>query len=296
MSAAVITRGLTKRYGSRRGLESLDLEIAEGEVFGYLGPNGAGKSTTIRLLLDLIRPTSGSIEVLGQDPHSGGRQLRQQIGYLPGTLIVGERQRVSHLLTYFANLRGGVPRERIIDLAQRLDLDLNAEVRTLSKGNKQKVGIVQAFMHDPRLLLLDEPTSGLDPLLQRVFLELVNESKAGGTTILMSSHVLSEVQHTAARIGVIKEGKLVALESVEEIRRKSMRRVTAIFPEGFSPLDYQRFPGANSVEVDANKVSFNFVGRPAPLLARLAGDGVEDVLVEEPDLESIFFHFYERGE
>jgi beta-exotoxin I transport system ATP-binding protein len=181
-AAAIRAEDLTKYYGPRRGLEGLDLTIPAGEVFGYLGPNGAGKTTTIRLLLDFIRPTRGRVEVLGADPRRGGVAARRRIGYLPGELTFEGRDRVIDTLDFLADARGGVPRRRVEELAARLELDLSVRIRALSNGNKQKVGLVQAFMHDPELLILDEPTSGLDPLMQQEFVEMVREARIGGQT------------------------------------------------------------------------------------------------------------------
>ncbi|SFQ17564.1 ABC-2 type transport system ATP-binding protein [Amycolatopsis arida] len=197
---------LSKKYGRRRGLVGLTLDIERGEVFGFLGPNGAGKSTTLRLLLDLIRPTGGRAMVLGRDPRTAGPAPRRRVGYLPGDFVVDGRQRVDECLTFLANLRGGVARARIVELAERLDLELDARIGSLSKGNRQKVGLVQAFAHQPELLILDEPTSGLDPLVQQEFLAMVREARAAGQTVFMSSHIMSEVERVADRVGIIREG------------------------------------------------------------------------------------------
>jgi ABC-2 type transport system ATP-binding protein len=193
------TEGLVKDYGQVRALDGVDLEVRRGEVFGFIGPNGAGKSTTIRVLLDLLRPTAGHAEVFGLTPANGGAELRQRIGYLPGELHLSGRVGAGTLLTRMAHLRGGRGADRVAPLAERFGLDLDRPVRSLSKGNRQKVGVVQAFMHDPDLLVLDEPTSGLDPLLQREFLDLVTEATDRGATVFMSSHVLSEVEEVAGR-------------------------------------------------------------------------------------------------
>ena len=216
---AIRTESLVKDYGKTRGLDGLDLEVQTGEVYGFLGPNGAGKSTTIRLLLDLIRPTSGRAEVLGLDPEASGVALRRRLGYLAGDFLVDGRQSGRELLTYLGRLRGGVPKTRIEGLAERLDLDLDRTIKGLSRGNRQKIGVVQAFMHDPELLILDEPTSGLDPFLQQEFAALAREVTAAGRTVFMSSHVMSEVQQTADRVGIIRDGKLVTVERVEDLPR-----------------------------------------------------------------------------
>ena len=219
----VLTEDLTKFYGKHLGLDGLDLEVRPGEVFGFIGPNGAGKTTTIRLLVDLIRPTRGRLRVLGQDPRSGGATLRRRLSYLPGELPLDGRQSARELLTFLGNLRGGVAQKQIDRLAERLQLDLSRPIRGLSKGNKQKVGLVQAFMGDPELLILDEPSSGLDPLLQQEFLAMVREVRASGRTVFMSSHVLAEVEHVADRVGILRAGRLVAVEDIEVLRQRFVR-------------------------------------------------------------------------
>ncbi|HET8682064.1 MAG TPA: ABC transporter ATP-binding protein, partial [Micromonosporaceae bacterium] len=218
---AIRTEGLVKTYGRNRGLAGLDLAVRTGEVYGFLGPNGAGKTTTIRLLLDLIRPTAGRARVLGLDPRADGVTLRRRVGYLAGDFLVNGRQTARELLTYLGNLRGGVPRAAVDALAERLDLDTTRQIAALSRGNRQKVGLVQAFMHSPELLVLDEPTVGLDPLLQQEFVAMVREARAAGQTVFMSSHVMSEVQQTADRVGIIREGRLVAVEQVEQLRERA---------------------------------------------------------------------------
>lgn len=296
MSDAIVTEGLTKHYGKRRGLDGLDLRVRVGEVFGYLGPNGAGKTTTIRLLLDLIRPSSGRVAVLGRDPRRDGIALRGRIGYLPGDFIVDGRQSAAELLTYLGNLRGGVPRERVDALAERLDLDLRARIRSLSKGNRQKVGVVQAFMHTPELLILDEPTSGLDPLIQREFLALVREARAAGQTVFMSSHVLSEVQHVADRAGIVRDGRLVTVEGVEVLRERALRRVELRFDAPVPAAVFQGVPDVEDLEIDGPVLRCRLTGRADALVKVAAGFTVVSVLAEEPDLEELFFTYYRPEE
>lgn len=202
--AAILTEDLTKRYGKHQALDGLDLVVRRGEVFGFLGPNGAGKTTTIRLLLDLIRPTAGRVEVLGMDPRRQGREVRRRVGYLPGKLALYDRLTGREVLTYLGHLRDGVDWAHADSLARRLDLDLNRPIGALSRGNKQKVGLVQALMHRPELLILDEPTGGLDPLVQREFHRLVREASGEGRTVFLSSHVLGEVERVADRVGIIR--------------------------------------------------------------------------------------------
>jgi ABC-2 type transport system ATP-binding protein len=292
VSEAIRTEGLRKYYGSRRGLESLDLEVRAGEIYGFLGPNGAGKSTTIRLLLDLIHPSGGSASVLGMDPRHGGAGLRRRLGYLAGDFVVDGGQTSRELLTHLGHLRGGVPRQRIDALADRLDLDLRTRIRSLSKGNRQKVGIVQAFMHEPELLILDEPTAGLDPILQQTFLELAREAKAAGQTVFMSSHVLSEVQQSADRVGIIRDGRMVAVEAVETLRRHSVRRVEIHFDEPISVEPFVGLPGISSVSADRTVLRCRLAGRADALVKMAARYGVESIVVEEPDLEELFLTYY----
>jgi len=290
---AISTQELIKTYGrGSRGLAGLDLEVKTGEVYGYLGPNGAGKSTTIRILLDLIRPTSGTVRVLGLDPRTDGVALRRRIGYLAGDFIVDGRQTARHLLTYLGNLRGGVPAARIAELAERLGLDLDRQIRGLSKGNRQKAGIVQAFMHSPELLVLDEPTSGLDPFLQQEFVHLVREARAGGATVFMSSHVMSEVQQTADRVGIIRDGRLIAVESVESLRAHAVRSVTLTFDGAFEVADFARVPGFSGLAVAGTTLRGRLAGHTDELVKAASRYTVRDLLCEEPDLEEIFFHYY----
>ena len=296
MSDAVLqTSALTKYYGRRRGLDGLDLEVRPGEVYGFLGPNGAGKTTTIRLLLDLIHPTSGSASVLGADPRTGGAPLRARLGYLPGDFVVDGGQSARELLRHLGYLRGGVPTESIEALADRFDLDLATRIGSLSKGNRQKVGLVQAFMHRPELLILDEPTIGLDPIMQQRFVELVRETRAGGQTIFMSSHVLSEVQQCADRVGIVRDGRLVAEEAVEGLRSRAIRRVEIHFDEPISPEPFVDLPGVLDLETDGSTLRCRLAGRADALIKMVARYGVESLVIEEPDLEELFFTYYGEG-
>ncbi|TLF74429.1 ABC transporter ATP-binding protein [Nocardia cyriacigeorgica] len=293
-TAAIRTEGLTKHYGKHVALTDLDLEVFEGEVFGFLGPNGAGKSTTIRILLDLIRPTSGRVEVLGMDPRAGGAELRHRIGYLPGELAIEGRQSARELLTFLADQRGDVTQRRIAELAELLDLDLSKKVGSMSKGNKQKVGIIAAFMHNPDLLILDEPTSGLDPLLQQRFLDLVTEAKGNGQTVFMSSHILTEVQQTADRAVIMRAGKLLGTENVEDLRRRSPRAVELTFGEEIFPDDFTRLPGVRDLDIEGTTLRCTTEGEVDALFKVAAKYQLVSVLSNEPDLEQIFFSLYGR--
>jgi ABC-2 type transport system ATP-binding protein len=293
MASPVIgVAALHKHYGHTHALRGLDLEVRPGEVFGFLGPNGAGKSTTIRVLLDLIRPTSGHVTVLGLDPRRDGVALRRRIGYLEGDFAVDGRQSAKELLGYLGRLRGGVPASRIRDLADRLDLDLRPRIRTLSKGNRQKVGLIQAFMHSPELLILDEPTSGLDPFLQQQFTQMAREVVAEGRTVFMSSHVMSEVQKVADRVGIIRDGMLVTVESVEHLRESSARRVEVIFAEPPTAGAFSAVEGLSDVHVEGVVLHARLDGRADALLKAVAAHTVLSITAEEPDLEEVFFARY----
>jgi ABC-2 type transport system ATP-binding protein len=294
---AISAEGLVKRYGRNWGLDGLDLEVRRGEVYGFLGPNGAGKTTTIRLLLDLIRPTEGRATVLGLDPRRDGLALRRRVGYLAGDFVVDGRQTGRELLTYLGNLRGGVPRARIDELATRLDLDLRRRIKTLSKGNRQKLGVVQAFMHAPELLILDEPTSGLDPFLQQEFAVMAREARDAGQTIFMSSHVMSEVQRTADRVGIIREGRLVTVERVETLRERAVRKVEIHFDTPVQAAEFAALPGVRDLQVDGVVLRCRLAGRADALIKAAGRHTVIDLLSEEPDLEELFFAYYrDNGE
>ncbi len=294
--AAIRTERLVKDYGQSKGLAGLDLEVDRGEVYGFLGPNGSGKTTTIRLLLDLIRPTSGRAVVLGVDPRRDGVGLRRRIGYLPGDFAVDGRQTAAELLTYLGNLRGGVAPGRVAELAHRLQLDTGRRIKTLSKGNRQKVGVIQAFMHDPELLVLDEPTSGLDPFLQQEFAALAREAARDGRTVFMSSHVMSEVQQTADRVGIVRRGRLAAVESVEDLRERSMRAVEIRFDGPVSASSFAGLPGVGAVEVDGAVLRCRLDGSADALVKEAARHVVVTLSVEEADLEDLFFHYYSDGD
>ncbi|MBG0815719.1 ABC transporter ATP-binding protein [Planomonospora sp. ID82291] len=290
MTAVVRTEGLTKFYGRRRGLEDLDLEIRPGEVFGYLGPNGAGKTTTIRLLLDVIRPTRGRMSVLGSDPRDPA--VRGRIGYLPGELALEGREKAGEYLAFLAGVRGGVSRDRIAALAERLEADLSVPMGKLSKGNKQKVGLIQAFMHEPEFLILDEPTGGLDPLVQHEFLAMVREVRAAGRTVLMSSHVLAEVEDVADRVGIVRQGRLVAVEDVAALREKAVRRVEFHFDAPVPREEFEDLPGVRDLRVEGANLSCTIDGRPDALIKAAARFTVVHLVSAEPDLEEIFLTYY----
>lgn len=293
MTAVVQAEGLTKYYGTRRGLEDLTLDIQPGEVFGYLGPNGAGKTTTIRLLLDVIRPTRGTVRVLGL----GSREhaVRGRIGYLPGELVLEGREKARDYLRFLGRVRGGVPDAAIDLLAERLDADLSVQMRKLSKGNKQKVGLIQAFMHEPEFIILDEPTSGLDPLVQREFLAMVREVRTSGRTVLMSSHVLAEVEQVSDRVGIVREGRLVAVEDVAALREKAVRRVEFHFDAPVPAEAFAGLPGVRDLRVEGAALSCTIDGRPDALIKAAAKFTVVHMVSAEPDLEEIFLTYYSEA-
>ncbi|GAA3745507.1 ABC transporter ATP-binding protein [Salinactinospora qingdaonensis] len=293
----IATLDLTKSYGRHQALFGVNLQVRAGEIFGFLGPNGAGKSTTIRILLDIIRRSGGGVEVFGLDPRTDGVRVRSRVGYLPGELAMTSRRPAREFLTYLGHLRGGVDPRRIEALAHRLDLDLSRPIRGLSKGNKQKVGLVQAFMHEPELLILDEPTSGLDPLLQQEFQEMVREVRAAGRTVFMSSHVLSEVQDLADRAAIIRDGRIVALEDMDALRERALRRMTMTFADShtLSQEEFAALDNVREVTLDGTAVSCLVEGSPDALIKLAAQHTVLSLTSEEPDLEELFFTHYSNG-
>ena len=296
MSEAVIAiEGLRKSYGRTQALAGLDLEVRPGEVFGFLGPNGAGKTTTIRVLLDLIRPDAGRVEMLGLDPHRDGVALRRRVGYLEGDFVVDGRQSAHELLSYLGHLRGGVSDTRIRELADRLRLDLKPKIKTLSRGNRQKVGLVQAFMHEPELLILDEPTTGLDPFLQQEFTEMARDAAAEGRTVFMSSHVMSEVQKSCDRAGIIRDGVRVTVESVEHLLATATRRVEIIFADPVAAQTFADVEGVSDLDVRDRLLRCRLDGPADALIKAAAAHTVLSITSEEPDLEEVFFHQYAAG-
>jgi ABC-2 type transport system ATP-binding protein len=299
MSKAIEVKELSKSFGRREVLHSIDFSVDPGTVYGVIGPNGAGKTTTMRCLLDIIRPTSGSARVLGEDPRKAGPALRRRIGYLPGELFLEARISGRKLLSHYEAISGPVRPGRINELAERLDLDLDRHTRKLSKGNKQKLGLLQAFMHDPQLLVLDEPTSGLDPLVQQEFLGMVQEAKGRGQTVFLSSHVLSEIQQAADEVAILRDGRIVTVASVNSLRKGAVRHVR-LAAAGISPDDagalLRRVPGVGHLEVkvaaDGVELSTTVEGSVQPLLQVLASLQLIDVVIEEPDLEESVLKMY----
>jgi ABC-2 type transport system ATP-binding protein len=286
--AIVVCAGLTKDYGQGRGVFDLDLTIRRGEIFGFVGPNGAGKTTTIRLLMDLIRPDRGTATIFGLDVRRDSLAIKRRIGYLPGELPQFPGVSAGYVIGLLAGLRGDVDPARIGALAERLELDLGHRYEKLSHGNKQKVHIVQAFMHSPDLLLLDEPTLGLDPLMQREFRAMVEESVAAGATVLLSSHVLAEVELICDRIALIRAGSVLRMGSMEELRTVRVHRITAIVRDHRDVADLARLPGVTDAEVDGERVTCTVHGSVGPLLAWLAAGDVVELDSRELSLEEVF--------
>ncbi|MBH0023311.1 ABC transporter ATP-binding protein [Salinibacterium sp. SWN248] len=298
MTYAIETHALTKRYGSNSALEGLDLAVETGSVFGMIGPNGAGKTTAMRLLLDIIRPTSGSATVLGKSPIAGGAALRRDIGFLPGELLLEGRITGRSLLKHYAAISGPVAPGRIDALSERLGLDITRHVRTLSKGNKQKLGLVQAFMHEPKLLVLDEPTSGLDPLVQQEFLSMVREAQHNGQTVFLSSHVLSEIQNAADQVAVLRNGTVVKVGDVASLRASAIRRVVIDFTDAAADdirTALIALPQLDNLTVTAGDVvhvTGTVEGHIDALVKAIASFHVVDLRVEEQDLESSVIDLY----
>jgi ABC-2 type transport system ATP-binding protein len=291
----IAASGLSKDYGSGRGLFGLDLEVAPGEVFGFLGPNGAGKSTTMRLLLDLIRPTSGSARVLGLDTRKDSVEIRRRIGFLPGDLALYPKLTGRAVLDYLGQLRGGVdPRVRDL-LAERFDADLDRPVRQLSTGNRQKLGLIQAFMHEPELLILDEPIAGLDPLVQQSFHSLLQEVSAEGRTVFLSSHTLSEVERVTQRLAILRQGRLVVVDSLENLRKVAVQRIEIEFAEHVPAEEFRALPGVKDVEAKELTLTIGFEGSADAVVKAAAAHQVRAIRPREDDLEDIFLRYYREA-
>ncbi|MGI9621761.1 MAG: ABC transporter ATP-binding protein [Acidimicrobiales bacterium] len=298
MSVAIELESLTKFYGPHRGVEDLDLEVATGQVFGFLGPNGAGKSTTMRVLMDFHRASSGRARVLGLDSRADSLAVKRDTGYLSGDVALYERLSAIDHLEWLASLRGGVAKSQIELLSERLGLDLSRRIGDLSKGNRQKVGLVQAFMHEPAVLILDEPTSGLDPIVQHTFQEMVREVAAEGRTVFLSSHILDEVDRACDRVAIIRDGRMVAVESIASLRRRSLREVRVTFDHDVAAAEFASLPGVHSVTKSEKSLLIRTAGELDPIIKQAARHRVTDLVSERADLESIFLALYgfEDGE
>jgi ABC-2 type transport system ATP-binding protein len=290
--AAIRTSALTKYFGDLAAVDGIDLEVNTGEIFGFLGPNGAGKSTTIRLLLDQLRPTSGQGQVLGLDIRERSLQIRQQIGYLPGDLSLYPKLTGRQTIDFFAGLRGGVDMAYVDELAQRLQADLSRKVGEYSSGNRQKIGLIQAFMHKPTLLILDEPNSGLDPLVQQTFQEMLREVRADGRTVFLSSHTLSEVERVADRVGIIRRGRLVVVERVDELKRKAIRRLDFEYAEPVPAGVFAGVEGVRAADVHGVFAEVSYEGSVNPVLQAAMTHEVVNLHSRDADLEEIFLAYY----
>jgi ABC-2 type transport system ATP-binding protein len=294
MAAVIETDRLTKRYATARGIEDVSLSVDRGEVYGFLGPNGAGKTTTIRTLLDLLHPSSGSALVLGLDSHRASREIRARLGNLPGDFSCDPHLTGREFLEFCGEARGirGLGSGSL--LAQRFEADLDRTVGDLSRGNRQKIGLIQALFHDPELLLLDEPTTGLDPLMQEEFLAVIGEYRERGGTVFLSSHDLDEVERICDRVAIIREGRLAAVEKVADLRGRAYHHVSIEFDAPVDGAEFARIAGVSQLEVDGRHVSFKASGALDPVVKTAARHTVLDMELTEPTLEEIFLTFYGR--
>lgn len=283
---------LTKYYGKSRGIIDVDIAVDEGEIYGFIGPNGAGKSTTIRLLLSLIYPTSGSATIFGKDVIKYGPEIKKEIGYLPSEVFYYENMRVRDFLNYSASFYKKDCSKRIKELSEIMDLDTSKRIEDLSYGNKKKVGIVQGLLHEPKLIILDEPTGGLDPLMQQKFFNLINDENKRGATVFLSSHILSEVQRLCDRVAIIKEGKIIQIEKMTDITSSNYSKIRMEVKSDL-PDKYFDIAGVTDFKVTNHTVSFLFRGDINTVTKKIAGLEIVDLSVEEPDLEDVFLHYYQ---
>ncbi|MBP2033191.1 ABC-2 type transport system ATP-binding protein [Clostridium algifaecis] len=295
MKNVVEFKNLTKTYGKARGIENISFNVEEGEIFGFIGPNGAGKSTAIRTMLSIIYPTSGSVSIFGKDSVKDAKEIKKNIGYLPSEVFYYDNMKVIDLLKYSASFYKKDCSKKIHDLAEDMNLDLNKKIDDLSFGNRKKVGIVQALLHEPKLIILDEPTGGLDPLMQQKFFEILIEENKKGVTILFSSHILSEVQKMCSRVAIIKEGKLVKLEKISTLKETNHKKFQIEVKDKIDE-DYFKINGVSSLNVNENNVSFLFRGDINEMVKKLSKINISNILIEEPDLEEIFMHYYKKEE
>lgn len=286
-------KNLTKYYGKSRGIIDVSFDVKDGEIFGFIGPNGAGKSTTIRTLLSLIYPTSGSSTIFGKDCIKEGKIIRKDIGYLPSEVFYYDNMKVLDLLKYSASFYPKTDLSRIKYLAGVMDLDLNKKIDDLSYGNKKKVGIVQGLLHSPKLIILDEPTSGLDPLMQQKFFQLIQEENKKGATVLFSSHILSEVQKMCSRVAIIKEGRIVKVEDIQTMQNTNYKKIRVDGKESLSK-DYFNMEGITSLEQDGLTSHFLYRGDINKIIQKLSSIPLNNILIEEPSLEEIFMHYYQK--
>jgi ABC-2 type transport system ATP-binding protein len=287
---------LTKYYGKSRGVIDLDLKIQEGEIFGFIGPNGAGKSTTIRLLLSLIHPSSGNASIANLDCFQDSKKIKTILGYVPSEVNYYDEMKVEELFKYSSRFYKKDCSSRYTSLSKRLGLDISKKINALSYGNKKKVAIVQALLHEPKVLIFDEPTGGLDPLVQNEFFEILKEERAKGTTILFSSHILSEVQKVCDRIAIIKNGEILKIEQVESLRKNKFRQVEIYYKENDSHHNFHEDMSIKNLSEKGNIVTFLYTGDIHDLFSKLTEDrNIENISITEPSLEDVFMHYYVEG-
>lgn len=296
MTSAISTFGLSKHFGELAAVDEVTLQVEKGEIFGFLGPNGAGKSTLIRVLLDQLRATGGNAQVLGLDTHKNSLEIRRRTGYLPGDLALYPKLTGRQTINYFAGLRGGVEMAYVNELAERLNADLSRKVREYSTGNRQKIGLIQAFMHKPEILILDEPNAGLDPLIQQTFHEMLREVRDSGRTVFLSSHTLSEVERVADRVGIIRHGRLVVVEGLQELKRKAIRRLSFEFAAPVPPNIFADVQQVQSVDVEGRRVRISYQGSVQKVLEAATKHEVVNLHSNEADLEEIFLAYYRDTE
>ena len=290
------THDLSKSYGPDRGIMNVSLRVEAAEIFGFLGPNGAGKTTAIRVLLDLIRPTTGHAEVFGLETVANSVEIRQRTGYLPGEMSLYENMTGLELLQYFASLRESVDWSLVDQMAQRLSCDLSRRIGALSQGNKRKVGLIQAFMHRPELLILDEPTSGLDPLIQHEFLSLISEASQSGQTVFLSSHNLTEVERICDRVGMIRGGRLIAVEHIDDLKKRAVRKLEIQFAGPIPTEPFQDLPGIHDLVIEGDRLTCTLSGSADAIVKQASGYEVVDLVSQQPSLEEIFMALYSDAE
>ncbi len=290
MKPVIDIKNLTKYYGNVRGVEDLTLKVKEGEIFGFLGPNGAGKTTTIRCIMDFIRPTSGTISILGMDSKEKSAEIKKEVGYLGGDVRLYEKLTGEQHIKYIEGFRGRAPFAKT--LIKRLKFDPKAKVKNLSKGNKQKLALILALMHRPKVIIMDEPTSGLDPILQNEIYDILREMKEKGTTVFFSSHIISEVEKIADRVGIIKEGRLVQIESIEGLSQKKIRNIEIKFEQKYSLSEF-KIPGVKKIKKNNhNELSLSYVGDINVFLKKLTSYKIIDIKISHASLEDVFVEFY----
>ena len=295
-NTVIRTEHLSKNYGRRLGIADVDMEVFAGEVFGYLGPNGAGKTTTIRVLMDFLRADKGTAEIFGLDVRKSSVAIRRRIGFLPGEVHLYENLNCRDYLRFFAHLRAGIAWPYVEELASRLNCPLSQPIHSLSQGNKRKIGLIQVFMHKPDLLILDEPTSGLDPIVQHEFYRLINEARNRGQTVFFSSHNLPEVERVCDRVAIIRQGRIAATESIENLKTRSLRNLEIHFGEDINGRAFEAIAGLEIIALDKRSLKGRMKGEMDTLLKMTARFKISDFRSQEPDLEEIFLAYYGNGE